>query len=232
MSGLDKDLFLVGEYRGPRSPGGSQLYEHPRALEVDLKKEILGDLGLIPGKFHREKIGSVSSSRRHNVLSSGGYASMHMDSMGDNQISPVSHFIEEGGNRGRHRRIVFPAAKRKLLLPSTASCSDLAQRLQTLQADKSPFLKSLVFDTERPSSLRYRTPDNDPKESALVGALAGACLVFRLQRFSFRAGGGAVLDFGGSLSVETIGRTKFRSETKELRRLAALPPPRSLFLHV
>ena len=65
---------------------------------------------------------------------------------------------------------------------------------------KSPFLKTLVFGTERPSFFRYRTPDDDSsKEPALVGELAAARLALRLQRF--RADG-CILNFDGAFSAE------------------------------
>ena len=70
---------------------------------------------------------------------------------------------------------------------------------------KSPFLKTLVFDTERPSFFRYRTPDDDSsKEPALVGVLAAARLALRPQRFRTD---GCILNFDGAFYAETIERS-------------------------
>jgi hypothetical protein len=153
------------------------------------------------------------------VLNSVGAESVHGGSYisVDNHGCPGSHFIDKNSS-ARHRGSVFFAETRTKLLSPTASSGDLARCLQTLDADKWPFLKSLVFDTERPSSLRFSTSDDSTNEPALVGVLAAARLVLRLQRF--RADDSAVLDFGGSFSAETIERTNFRLFIKARRRLA------------
>ena len=103
--------------------------------------------------------------------------------------------------------ILFTVANRKVLLSPDTTSGDLARHLQAMEPAKSPFLKTLVFDTERPSALRYRTPDDDStKEPALVGVLAAARLALQLQQFG---ADGSILNFDGALSAEAIKRTKF-----------------------
>lgn len=200
-----KRNFVIG---GPcRSWSGSQLYEYTIALVNEIKREILGDVGLIPGKFQKEI--QRDGFNRRLVEQSVGAESVHggFHLSVNNHRCPVSHFT-----------LARVAETRNFLLSPTASSGNLARCLQTLDADKSPFLRSFVFDTERPSSLRFSTSDDSTNEPALVGVLAAARLVLRLQRF--RADDSAVLDFDGSFSAETIERTKFRLFIKARRRLA------------
>ena len=110
------------------------------------------------------------------------------------------------------------------LLSSTVSAGDFSRCLQKYDMDTSPYLKSFFFDNERQGMLvrpKMRggviLPDDEP---GVVAVLAAARLVLRPQRA--RTPGGAVLNFDGSFSSETIERTKFRLYVKVRRRLAGI----------
>ena len=89
-----KRNFMVGGRWRDRS--GSQLYEYTQALVVEIKREILDDLGLVPGKFQKE-IQSDGCNRRivqRSVGAESVHGGFHMSV--DNHRCPVSDFTLPG----------------------------------------------------------------------------------------------------------------------------------------
>ena len=124
---------------------GSRVTGHTNALVLRFEREILSDLGLISGKVRKEVL--YDGSNRQEFAKAGwhGYIS-------DWHQCPVPHFATDVSCRylgvctGKVLKCCW-------LLSPTVSAGGFSRCLQKYDVDTSPYLKSFLFDNERPGML-------------------------------------------------------------------------------